>query len=341
MSRRDNLKLVVGELFAFGIPPAEATEALIRADCAGPGAIVREMVEQGGYSVVAPVTDRALLVLGPGFEEIVEAAASTGLESELDPGGVARTTSRPSALYYAMVYFPSGGKVAQLQQSSSLSQLFGVAEQGYGIYTYVISGAGVDDGDVPNSETYRELLRVIETYVISADGDGAVPRQQAHSFLVPVDAARAGESLLDQTGPELSAHGRKAYAVYLESQGQRELARRLLTRPGPFLVSSLEPRLIPSERSAPRLVVDLSDVGAEYMFSVVDAYDRAIPESQVGSLESLQPIRSRLIDLMPDAVASGVNRGRTAGDWVYMLGPRQIARAAYDVNQPGETANGG
>jgi len=341
MSRRDNLKLVVAELYAAGVPPAEATEALIRGDCASLGAIVREMVEQGGDSVVAPVVDRTLFLMGPGVQGIVEAAAATGLERDLDPAGVTRTSSRPGALYYAMAYFPVGGNVAEVRPSSSLSQLFGASEPGYAIYTYLLFGAGFDDGGAPNLETYLELLRVIETYVLASGVEDAIPRHQAHSFLIPVHADRAGETLLDQIGPELSAHGRKAYAVYLEGTGQRELARRLLTRPGPFLVSSLEPRLIPSEVSAPRLIVDLSAVGAEFMYSVVDAYDRPIPAEQVGAPESLEPIRSRLITLSPDPSTDGNDRPSADGDWVFLLGRRQIARAANVVNQPEGRANGG
>ncbi len=340
-SRRDQLRLMVTELYAAGVSPDDATEALIRGDCSGLGAIVREMVEQGGDRVVAPVVDRTLFLMGPGVEGIVEAAASTGLERDLDPAGGTRTASRPSARYYAMAYFPVDGSSAEVQQAASLSQLYGASDPGYGIYTYILFGAGFDDGGAPNLETYRELLRVIETYVLASDGVDAIPRAQAHSFLVPVHAAHVGESLLEQTGPELSANGRKAYAVYLEGRGQRELARRLLTRPGPFLVSSLEPRLIPSEGSAPRLVVDLSAVGPEYMYSVVDAFDRAIPAGQVGVPESLQPIRTRLMALFPDPILADDNPPPTAGDWVFLLGRRQVVGTADDANQPRETKTGG
>jgi hypothetical protein len=341
MSRQDNLKLVVAELYAAGVPPSDATEALIRGDCASLGDIVREMVEQGGDPVVEPVVDRTLFLMGPGVQGIVEAAASTGLERDLAPAGVSRTTSRPGTLDYAMAYFPVGGNVAEVQQSSSLSQLFGASEPGYAIYTYLMFGAGFDDGGAPNVETYLELLRVIETYVLASGVEDTVPRRQSHSFLIPVHADRAGDSLLDQVGPELSAHGRKAYAVYLEGTGRREVARRLLTRPGPFLVSSLEPRLIPSEASATRLIVDLSAVGAEYMYSVIDAYDRRVPAEEVGTPGSLEPIRSRLVALLPDPPVNGNNRPGTAGDWVFLLGREQVARAATVVNQPGERANGG
>ena len=40
-------------------------------------------------------------------------------------------------------------------------------------------------------------------------------------------------------------------------------------------------------------MTDLSEVGPEYMYAVVDAYDRRIPEDAAGSAASFEPIRKR------------------------------------------------
>jgi hypothetical protein len=78
---------------------------------------------------------------------------------------------------------------------------------------------------------------------------------------------------------------RRDFAAYLRAGGQIALAQRLDRGAGPFLVSSLEPRLVPADAWRPRMFVDLSEIGPEYMYSVVDAYDRPIPAEQVGRVE--------------------------------------------------------
>jgi hypothetical protein len=98
---------------------------------------------------------------------------------------------------------------------------------------------------------------------------------------------------------------RADFAGYLRQQGQPVLAQRLADRPGPFLISGLEPRLMPNGEGAPLLIVDLSAVGPEYMFAVVDAYDQPVPTGLGGRPETLAPIRQRLLGIfnrqMPEA----------------------------------------
>ena len=271
-----------------------------------------------------PAIERAVALTGSSSALIVERAAAEGLllagRERVAPQGIAPPTLAGGG-EYAMLYFPLGRDAAPGDGGASLAQLFGNAEPGYGIYTYILGGGAAGE----RAETYRELLRVIETYVL-VDGAGAGrPDPGAHTFLVPVHAGREGAPLEERTGPELSADMRGELAYYLRRGGQTALANRVATSPGPFLVSGLEPRLVPGNSQAARMIVDLSAIGPEYMYSVVDAYDQQIPPREAGRVESLLAVRGRLIGLFPDRAIDG--EAPTPGDWVFLLGRRSSTQA--------------
>jgi hypothetical protein len=113
---------------------------------------------------------------------------------------------------------------------------------------------------------------------------------------------------------------------YLRRRGQGALAARLETLPGPFLVSSLEPRLLPTNALAPRLVTDLSLVGPEYLYAVVDAYDRALPPEQQGRPEALGGIRERLLALFSRKATAEDLSPSIKDAWVFRLGGPPAAK---------------
>jgi hypothetical protein len=143
---------------------------------------------------------------------------------------------------------------------------------------------------------------------------------------LPPRAARAA--------PEPSAAARRGLAGWLRGQGRAGLAGRLESRPGPFLVSSLEPRLLPSSPDSPRLVADLSAVGSEYLYGVVDAFDRPIPAELQGRPEGLAAIGERLLALVAPAPGGGT------GDWVTQVGgaPAQPAGGPVPAGAAGSQA---
>lgn len=320
------LRGLVADLDADGVDPALAVDALIIGRCGDLADIVTEVVAQGGEAAAMPAIERAVALTGSGSALIVERAAAEGLmlagRERVAPQALASPTLAGGG-DYAMLYFPLGGDAAPGGDTMSLTQLFGNAEPGYGIYTYILGG-GAAGAEGESADTYRELLRVIETYVLVAGPDGARPDRGAHTFLVPVHVGRAGAPLLERTGPELSSAMRRELAAHLRRGGEQALANRLATAPGPFLVSSLEPRLVPGNVQAVRMIVDLSAVGPEYMYSVVDAYDRQIPPEAAGRVESLLAVRGRLIGLFPDPAVDAA-ASAPAGDWVFMLGRRSTA----------------
>lgn len=324
------LRSLVVDLNTQGVPPALAADALIIGRCGDLADIVTEVVARGGADAAVPVIERAVALTGDAAAPVVERAAAAGL---LLAGRerVNWSASAPSPLAgadgdYAMLYFPLGGDAAAGETGPmSLAQLFGHGEPGYGIYTYIVYGG--DAGAAGERlAAYRELLRVIETYVLVAGAGNLQADPSAHTFLVPVYAGRDGAPLEERTGPELSAAMRDELASHLRRGGQPALAARLATSPGPFLVSSLEPRLVPGSAQAPRMIVDLSGVGPEYMYSVVDAYDQQIPPDLSGRVDSLLAVRERLIGMFPDGVLDANASSPAAGDWVFLLGRRTTAQ---------------
>jgi hypothetical protein len=224
-----------------------------------------------------------------------------------------------------MAYFPSRAAAAEMETADAVNTLYSNATPGYGIYTFVLLGpVPAQASEVaagPGGEArYDELMRVIETYVLAAEEEGRGPSPYTHAFLVAVHPEAQGTQASARTAPELSAPIRRDLARYLDARGEASLARRLETRPGPFLISGLEPRLLPSSAVSPRLVVDLSDIGSEYMYAVVDAYDRPVPADTAGRPGSLDAIRERLLGLFTRSVPADDLDAAIADAWVFRVG---------------------
>jgi len=315
----DPLSTVVAELYLSAVDPAHAAEALILGDCGSLEAIVQELIAQGGYQVVGPVTSRASLLGGGGAQRGIEAAAAAGLDRARGTPDASPQAPSPGAATYAMAHISPNSGSAALAGADALNTLYGNATPGFGLYTFVLLSAGSGTQGAMQQARYRELLRVIETYVPGEGGGG--PSPEAHAFLVAVHPERADLPLGDQTGPELSDPMRRQLATELRGAGLGTLARRLETRPGPFLVSSPEPRLLADGAGSPRLVVDLSGVGSEYLYAVVDAFDRPVPRG--GQAAGLDAVRERLLTL-----PLGAEPAAAKGDWVFRVGRGGSPRVA-------------
>lgn len=314
----DSLAAVVAELYSSAVDPAYAVEALILGDCGSVESIVRELVGQGGYRVVGPVTSRASLLAGPGAQRGIEAAAIAGLELAREISGASPQAPDPGAAAYAMAHFSARSGSATLTGADALNTLYGNAAPGFGLYTFVLFSAGSAAQGATERARSRELLRVIETYV-PVEGSGG-PSPEVHAFLVAVHPGRQDQPLGEQTGPELSDPMRRQLATELRDAGLGTLARRLETRPGPFLISSPEPRLLADGVGLSRLVVDLSGVGNEYLYAIVDAFDRTVPAGAPAA--GLDAIEERLLALPlgPDP------SGRAGSPWVFRIGRAEPSR---------------
>ena len=320
--QQDSLKPLVTDLYLSNVDPAFATEALIQGDCGSLAAVVRELVAQGGNTVVAAVLNRAIFLSGPGAEGTIRAAASSGLKQDLvTPVQRSEPTLDTGTLAYSMAYFPSQAAAYGVASAAAPGTLYSNATPGFGIYTFVLLGGAFDPTVEDHRARYAELLRIIETYVLAGAATPQNPTPEAHAFLIAIRPEEDDDTtLIERSGPELSAGMRSDLSHYLRSRNQAELAERLTLLPGPFLISSLEPRLLPSTAAAPRLVTDLSTIGTEYLYAVVDAYDRPVPADQQGRPEGLTAIRDRLLGLFSRKV-SAVDLSPALKDaWVFRLG---------------------
>jgi len=222
---------------------------------------------------------------------------------------------------YGMLYFPSAGQSVQLVTDIALNRLYEDALPGYGLYTFVLLGAGFERAGGEDLERHRELFRMIETYV-AASGTTSEPSAEAHVFLVPIRAGRSPAApLMDLAAVDLSDLMRRRLGELLRQRGQVRLAVRIERGAGPFLVSGLESSLLPPDGEAPRLVADLSGLGPEHLYNLVDAYDRDIPPELSGRPESLSALRQRLLELsLKSRSASGPGRGEADGKrWIFLI----------------------
>ncbi|MEA3642127.1 MAG: hypothetical protein VBE63_19620 [Lamprobacter sp.] len=252
---------------------------------------------------------------------------------------------------YAMAYLPSASNV-ETERANSLAALYADARPGYDLYTFVLGGPV---GPQPGSEAaaYDELLRVIETYVLGDPAESGAARGQ-HGFLIQVDplldgqfdagrssdagseagqaadAGSSGASLAERARPGLSLQMQAALARQLRVFGHVELADRLESSSGPFLVSSLRPALIPMSEQVPLLIVDLHRLGPEYMYSLIDAYDRPIPSELRGRPESLSAIGRRVQGMFPNRRLDTGAEPPPSGTWIWLIGEpgRGLASAA-------------
>lgn len=287
------LRSLVADLYFSGVDPAAGTEALLLGDCGPFPDILSEMVARGGPESRAAVVARARTIQGAGAGRRIESAVNAGLARY---AGLRATESDapPDALpAYGMLYFPSAKDLSNLDTAMALNRLYEDAIPGYGIYTFILLGRGFAHSSERDAARYRELFRVIETYVAAA-AEVAEPSPETHAFLVPISPENAGAPLIDQLAIDLSEQMRRHFGQSLRRDGETRLAMRLDRNAGPFLVSAIEPRLFSVGQFTPRLVTDLSALGPEYIYGVVDAYDRPIPLELNGRVESLALIRHRL-----------------------------------------------
>ncbi|MBK1694824.1 hypothetical protein CKO09_08740 [Chromatium weissei] len=326
------LRNLVADLYFSGVDPAAGTEALLLANCGALTDILGEMVARGGETSMMPIVNRAQAIHGSAATRIINTAAKAGLARiagmQADDSVIAANTL-PA---YGMVYFPSAGEFSKVDTAIALNRLYEDAIPGYGLYTFVIFGGGMNSAS-PNAQA-RELLRVIETYV-TVDKNYTEPNLETPAFLIPIHPENVGKPLINQVAFDLSEHMRQHLSESLRQSGQTRLAASLEKNTGPFLVSSLEPRIASENSNAPRLITDLSLIGVEYLYGVIDAYDRPIPLDTSDQRQSLIAIRDRLQALPIKPLLNTEFTRKAKNAWVYLLG--QLTQAT-DSDTPQQEA---
>lgn len=202
------------------------------------------------------------------------------------------------------------------------------------IHTFVLFG----NGDARQAQQVRpwrhtelELLRLIDTYVTEMDAALGYGQAARHEFLIAVYDGLDTLPLIERSAPDLTDRSRQALAGRLDARDQAALAQRLRTAPGPFLVSRTKGELLPAADDAGLLLADLSAVGPEYLFPVMDAYDRPLSATGESALLELRQRLGRLA--LPLAVApQGVDKQR---QWVYFLDASGASLATTEQSVPG------
>ncbi len=296
-----------------------------RTSASGPGL--------GSGSANSPAASVAFEGGGPKRERRAQERSSVPIESPAFDAGV----------LYAMAYLPSASGV-ETERANRLAELYADARPGYGLYTFILGGP-VGPGSDADAESYAELLRVIETYVLGDAGQSGAGGAK-HGFLLQVDprvgtevdgrrssdAGLDAASLAERARPGLSVQMQIALARQLRMFGHAELADRLEHSDGPFLVTSLRSSLIPVSEQVPLLIIDLHELGPEYMYSLIDAYDRPIPGDLVGRPESLSAIGRRVQGMFPNR---GLDRGAEpppSGSWIWLIGAPDQANALAAIS---------
>lgn len=319
LGQPDPLARVVSSLHLSEVDPGEGTEALIRGECGPVAEVVRAMVATGGEIVMQPVVERARLLSPPAATGTIEAAAADGLKRHVAAAGPGTAPSRATARP-AMAYYPSAGQGVRIDTADALDRLYRQAVPGYGIYTFVLVGPGLGRPGDADLARHRELFRLVETYAAVGDAAAGDPQPHVHTFVIPVDAERAEESLFGQVAADLSDQMRARLVGDLRLQGRSTLADRLENGAGPFLVAGFEPDLLPGRLDAARLVADLSGIGVEHLYPIVDAFDRSVPSQLSGRAESLLAVRDRLEAVVPARAGDQESAAAAMAQWVFMLG---------------------
>ena len=334
MTMQDPLGALVTSLYLSVIDPAEGTEALILGKCAPVGDIVREMVTKGGEQTRASVVERARALSAPRERGVIAKAAAEGAVRHAELNGLGTGPTR-LARHHAMLYFPSGGSAMRIESTGARDRLYRQAVPGFGIYTFILVGAEIERLAETDQARHRELFRLVETYAAAGGEGDAAPRPDAHVFLLPVDTDLVGMSLFNQVAADLSDRMRLQLIKDLRSRSEASLAARMEKGAGPFLVAGIQPDLLPDGSSVYRLVADLSGIGIEHMYAVVDAFDRGISPELGGRPESLAAIRERLEDVVPKGgdQASGGGAANAGPVWLFMLGGTDEARAGAAIGR--------
>lgn len=257
------------------------------------------------------------------------AARPLGLAPEVSASGERR--DRPAGGEGDLL--PADGAFAAFPPISAADRLrVGDGFRDAAVYTYVLFGIG-DQRQPQEARPWRhvelELLRLIDTYVVSEPGARAA---SGHVFLVPVYAGLDSLPLTEQTAPELADRARLGLAAALGASGHARLANRLRGGAGPFLVSRTRAGLLPVAPQDRLLLTDLSETGPEYLYPVIDAYDRPVTDRGRDPNANLYHLQERLARLeATSASASGAAGQGRAAQWVFLVegrGTSQLSGSA-------------
>jgi hypothetical protein len=202
-------------------------------------------------------------------------------------GAAAGAYSRPLPTYSVWTTFHERG--AELRE--------------FGMYTYVLFGSDVlqmTAADPLVYKRYESLLKEITGIWQYEQFSEVLKKEDVNLFCVPV------KSTSNEGRPKVSFYNFDLARLYLARLGgaliaDKETALRFLTKPGPFLVSTLSP--IPELKSEENYLLysDLSEMNPSAMSEIVKAYRQRVHSRAIASSEPFHPFRVRLLSIILDA----------------------------------------
>ncbi|MDO3378273.1 hypothetical protein [Geoalkalibacter halelectricus] len=197
----------------------------------------------------------------------------------------------------------NGAPVISRHAWDLLTRMDGEVE-GFGMYTYVLFPRRVDQpGLAPEvQERYAKLLEAIAGVTLGLPEFGDLtPRdkQETNLLYVPALASGAELSLANYNAP-LALHYLANIARLCRTNNPR-LAARLDERPGPFLISLLQPVGQVGGESVTLLYADLSTTNPAALPAVVTAYKTRLTRAPLADMERFTTLRLALLNLILNA----------------------------------------
>lgn len=197
----------------------------------------------------------------------------------------------------------------------------GNEDPGYGMYTYVLFGRNLRFPFDTSSKTFKRYIRLLDAVVhstLSNEDKHKLPEKACNIFYVPgvKDRKNNEESffqfssnlhlrnLATNKGVDYNFNMAMHYLTLIPNavlETKQKLAEQFITKPGPFLVSTLKPigKIIDSQSHL--LFADLSDTNHAAMDEIVTAYKQRINLKPVNDIERFKTLRLQLLNLVLNA----------------------------------------
>jgi hypothetical protein len=172
--------------------------------------------------------------------------------------------------------------------------------EGYGLYTYVLFRIRVDDPslDSKTKELYQKLLTaIIKSTPTPEEVNGIWPISSTNIFYIPgKESFISGNwSLTNYNSSLAMTYIAQLCRIAEENSG---IPKRMLSRPGPFLISTLKPLGDTSTASKYILYADLFDSHPEAMMEIVESYKNYVVTASVEDVEMFKTLRLSLLNFI-------------------------------------------
>jgi len=161
---------------------------------------------------------------------------------------------------------------------------------GYAAYTYVLFNSNQTDAASPEGKRYDGILRAVLQDVKPQETGAAAgwPKDETNIFCIPfVTRSPKKADALEKYDFELS----QKYLAVLQGavKNNKDLFKRLEQRPGPYLISLYEPLPRLQVKNATKMLyLDLTDMPADGMREVLDAYRQRLDAEPLKNVEKLK-----------------------------------------------------